>query len=190
LLRADQLILATFSNAYTLGIYSAAVKISDVPNFLAGILSMALTSRISNISKLNTDITRNNLKQIMFYYAGVGILIALVFAVFAPLAVHILYGSKFAQSVPVLRAYSLSIPGMFLISFFTSMYGARDKYYHQVAIFSVSLVINVILIYVLTPIYGLVGTAFATVIAYSVAATLFYLNLEINDKINKNGKTD
>ncbi len=186
LLRVDQLILATISNAYNLGIYSAAVKISDVPNFLAGILSMALTSRISNISQQNTIESRKNLKRIMLYYTGVGVIISAVFLVFAPLAVHILYGSRFIESVPVLRAYSLSIPGMFLISFFTSMYGARDRYHHQVAIFSVALIVNVLLVYALTPLYGLAGTASATVIAYTFAALLFYINLEIREKNNEN----
>lgn len=186
LLRVDQLILATISNAYNLGIYSAAVKISDVPNFLAGILSMALTSRISNISQQDTVESRKNLKQIMFYYVGVGVLISVTFLIFAPLAVHILYGSKFVESVPVLRAYALSIPGMFLISFFTSMYGARDRYHHQVTIFTVSLIVNILLIYILTPIYGLVGTALATVLAYTFASLLFYVNLEIREKHHEN----
>lgn len=189
LLRIDQLILATLSNAYTLGIYSAAVKISDVPNFLAGILSMALTSRIAGIATKDTNESRKNLRQIMFYYAGVGVVIALFFVIFAPLAVRVLYGSKFIESVPVLRMYALSIPSMFLISFFTSMYGSRDKYYQQVSIFFSALIINILLIYVLTPIYGITGTALATVIAYTLASITFYINLEIrgDEEIKKVG---
>lgn len=178
LLRVDQLILATISNAYTLGIYSAAVKISDIPNFLAGILSTALTSRIAYIATQHTEESKKSLRQVMFYYAGVGLVITGVFLVFAPLAVHILYGSRFAESVSVLRVYALSIPSMFLISFFTGMYGSRDKYHHQVAIFSSSLVVNVIFIYILTPLYGIRGTALATVLAYTFAALLFYINLD------------
>ncbi len=182
LLRADQLILATLTNAYSLGIYSAAVKISDVPNFLAGILSMALTSRISNISQEENAHSRKSLKRIMLYYAGAGLLITFAFLFLAPLAVQILYGARFIDSIPVLRAYSLSIPGMFLISFFTSMYGARDRYQYQVSIFFVSLLVNVGLVYILTPIYGLLGTALATAIAYTLAALLFYINLEMEHK--------
>ena len=177
LLRVDQLILATISNAHSLGIYSAAVKISDVPNFLAGILSMALTSRISNIANQDTKGSKNSLRKIMFYYAGVGLLIAIVFIVFAPLAVKILYGDRFIESVPVLRMYALSIPGMFLISFFTSMYGSRDRYNYQVFTFASALIINIVLIYKLTPLYGLIGTALATVTAYTFAALLFFLNI-------------
>lgn len=177
LLRVDQLILATFSNAYTLGIYAAAVKISDVPNFLAGILSNALASRIAYISTKNDDLSKKNFKNIMLYYVGVGFIIFLVFLIFAPLAVKILYGSKFVESVPVLRVYALSIPAMFIVSFFINVYGVKDRYHHQIAIFGSSLLLNVILIYLLTPVYGLTGTAFATVAAYTFTALLFYFNL-------------
>lgn len=178
LLRADQLILATFSNAYTLGIYSSAVRISDVPNFLAGILSNALASRIAYISTKNDEVSKKNFKKIMFYYIGVGFFVFFVFLIFAPLAVKILYGSKFIESVPVLRTYALSIPAMFTVAFFINVYGVKDRYHHQIAIFGSSLLLNIILVYVLTPIYGLVGTALATVFAYTLSALLFYFNLE------------
>lgn len=178
LLRVDQLILATLSNAYTLGIYSAAVKISDIPNFLVGIISMALTSRISQISVKYDNESRKNLKYVMIYYIAVGIFISACIVVFAPLAVHVLYGTKFIDSVSVLRVYALSIPAIFLVSFFMSIYGARDKYKQQVIIFGSSLALNVFLIYVLTPFYGILGTAFATVVAYYFAAICLYAGAE------------
>ena len=175
--RIDQLILATFSNAYTLGIYVAAVKIAEVPNFLAGVLSAALISRMAYVAVNHDDNSKSRLKQMMFSYFAVGSLIAIGIIIFAPLAIHILYGTKFIESVPVLRAYALSIPGMFLNYFFLGMYGARDRQHHQVGIFGTAVVVNVIFIYLLTPMYGLVGTAFATAIAYSVSALGFYMNL-------------
>jgi O-antigen/teichoic acid export membrane protein len=178
--RIDQLILATFSNAYTLGIYGAAVKIAEVPNFLAGVLSAALISRIAHVAvQHDVDVTvKGNLKKMMLSYLIVGSAISLGIIIFAPLAIHILYGKEFIQSVPVLQAYALSIPGMFLNYFFLGMYGARDRQRYQVAIFLSALVINVILIYALTPVWGLVGTAIATAVAYSISAFSFYINLE------------
>lgn len=178
LLRADQLVLATFSNAHTLGIYSAAVKVAEVPNFLAGVLSTALVSRIAHISKMDSTFSKKKFEQIVMYYLVTGIFITLITILFAPWAVHILYGTKFLESVPVLRVYALSIPGMFLSYFFIGVYGAMDKYHHQAIIFGMALVLNVVLIYLLTPIYGLMGTALATAIAYSVAAGCFYYFLQ------------
>jgi len=178
LLRVDQLILATFSNAYTLGIYSAAVKIAEVPNFLAGVLSAALISRMAYISTREDEESKKKLQKIMSSYFLVGSLIALGIIIFAPLAIHILYGNKFIDSVAVLRAYSLSIPFMFMNYFFLGMYGARDRQHHQIGIFGFAVFINILLVYVLTPRFGLTGTALATASAYMVAALGFYFNLE------------
>lgn len=178
LLRIDQLILATFSNAYTLGIYSAAVKIAEVPNFLAGVLSAALISRMSYISTQQDEASKKKLQKIMQSYFIVGSLIALGIIIFAPFAVHVLYGNRFADSVVVLRAYSLSIPFMFMNYFFLGMYGARDRQHHQIGIFGFAVLANILLVYILTPIYGLTGTALATSIAYMVAVAGFYFNLE------------
>lgn len=179
LLRIDQLILATISNAYTLGIYSAAVKIAEVPNFLAAILSTALVSRVAQISAQGDAESKEKIRRIMLAYLIVGCVIAVGVILLAPIIVHILYGAKFVDSVSVLRAYAVSIPAMFMNYFFLSMYGAGNRYLYQASVFSVCLAANIILIYLLTPLYGLVGTAFATALAYTIAALSFYLKMEI-----------
>ncbi len=180
--RIDQLILATFSNAYTLGIYSAAVKVAEVPNFLAGILSAALISRMAYVATNNDEDSKRKLKKIMLSYFVIGTGIALTIVLFAPLAVHVLYGIKFIDSVSVLRAYALSIPGMFMNYFFLGMYGAKERQHNQIGIFGTAVGINIVLVYVLTPVFGLVGTAYATVISYTVAALGFYSVLDKKGK--------
>lgn len=175
--RIDQLILATFSSAYTLGIYSAAVKVAEVPNFLAGILSAALVSRMAYVATNHDSESKRKLIKIMSSYFIIGTGIACAIALFAPIIIKLLYGAKFQDSVTVLRAYALSIPGMYMNYFFLGMYGARDKQHDQIGIFALAVITNVILVYVLTPIFGLTGTAYATVSAYSVAAIGSYILL-------------
>lgn len=184
LLRADQLVLATFSNAHALGIYSAAVKVAEVPNFLAGVLSTALVSRIAYISTNSDVASKNKLNKMTTYYLIAGTVIGLFILVFAPLAIQVLYGSEFSESIPVLRAYALTIPGMFLTYFFIGVYGARGRYYLQAIIFGLSIAVNIVLVYLLTPIYGLVGTAMATVIAYTGASLALYFNLKYTNEKN------
>lgn len=176
LLRADQLVLATFSNAYTLGIYASAVKIAEVPNFLAATIYVALVSRVVHIVSTQEETSKMRMRKIMYSYIGISSLISFGIIITAPLLVKILYGSQFLESIPVLRMYAFSIPGMFLFFFFFSVYGARDMFKYQATVFAASIVINAALIYTLTPIFGLVGTAMATVVAYSLASSLFYVH--------------
>ncbi len=177
ILRVDQLVLATISNAYMLGIYSAAVKIAEVPNFLAGILYTALVTHVALFADKDDDHSKHRIRQVLFLYGAVGLLVAVVVMICAAPAVLFLYGNEFYASIPVLRAYALSIPGMFVTLHYFGVYGARDKHASQAFIFGAGLILNVLLIYILTPVYGLVGAAYATAIAYTLVATTFYFHV-------------
>ncbi|MEN9337878.1 MAG: hypothetical protein RIQ41_192 [Candidatus Parcubacteria bacterium] len=175
ILRIDQLVLATFENAYTLGIYAAAVKIAEVPNFLAGTLYTALVTHVAVFADKDDDRSKYKTQQVLILYASVGIMIACAVIILAPFAIDILYGSKFLDSVSVLRAYALSIPGMFVTLHYFAIYGARERHAFQSFVFVVGLVLNIVLIYALTPIFGLTGAALGTSIAYTFVAITFYI---------------
>lgn len=177
ILRIDQLILAFFFNAYSLGIYAAAVKIAEVPNFLAGILYTALVSHVAFFAKGEDSHSKRRIRQVLFLYAGIGTFIALIIMVFAPYAIYFLYGSQFAEAVPVLRFYALSIPGIFVSFHYFSVYGAKDRHFSQSVLLAFALVLNVVLVYVFVPFYGLAGAALATAIAYTAVSFAFYLHV-------------
>jgi O-antigen/teichoic acid export membrane protein len=175
LLRADQLILAKVANAYTLGIYASAVKISEVPNVLAGILYLTMVSRMVPLIKSDSSHSHLRLRRVFYLYLLIGCAMSIGIIIFAPLAVKIIYGVKFLEAIPILQVYALSIPGLYLTYFFFSLFGAIDKHKIQSIIFFLALVLNIILVLFLTPIYGLIGTAFATAVTYSLAGALFYM---------------
>jgi O-antigen/teichoic acid export membrane protein len=177
ILRVDQLVLATFNNAYALGIYAAAVKIAEVPNFLAGALYTALVTHVALFAEKEDDHSRHRMRQVLTLYALVGIAIAALILIFAPLAIQILYGSKFLEAIPVLRAYALSIPGMFVTLHYFGVYGAREQHGFQSLVFLAGLLVNIALIYILTPLFGLQGAALATAFAYNAIALTFYFHV-------------
>ena len=175
LLRVDQLILAKVSNAYTLGIYASAVKIAEVPNVLAGILYLTMVSRMVPLIKSDSSHSHLRLRRVFYLYLLIGCTMSIGIIIFAPLAVKIIYGAKFLEAIPVLQVYALSIPGLYLTYFFFSLFGAIDKHKVQSIIFFLAVVLNIVLVLTLSPVYGLIGTAFATAITYTLAGTLFYL---------------
>jgi O-antigen/teichoic acid export membrane protein len=177
ILRIDQLVLATFSNAYDLGIYAAAVKIAEVPNFLAGVLYTALVSHVALFAGLDDDHSKRRMRQVLFAYGAIGSIIGLFIVAVAPYAISFLYGAKFLEAIPILRAYALSIPGMFVTLYYFGIYGARDRHLFQSAVFALALILNVALIYILTPVFGLTGAALATAAAYTTVAATFYFHM-------------
>lgn len=178
ILRIDQLVLATFNNAYALGIYAAAVKIAEVPNFLAGALYTALVTHVALFANKEDDHSKRRIRQILFLYATVGVAIALFIILIAPIAISVLYGPRFLDAVPVLRAYALSVPGMFVTLHYFGIYGVRGKHLFQSVVFAVALLLNIGLIYVLTPIFGLSGAALGTAVAYNAVAITFYFHIK------------
>lgn len=174
ILRVDQLVLATFSNAYTLGIYSAAVKIAEVPNFLAGVLYTALVSHVALFASKEDNHSKRRVQQVLLLYAFIGVVTALFLIFISPLAISLLYGEKFIEAVPVLQMYALSVPGMFVTLHYFGVYGAKEKHFLQAMIFLGGLLLNIALIYILSPLYGLSGAALATSITYTVIAAIFY----------------
>lgn len=177
IIRIDQLVLATFTNAHALGIYAAAVKIAEVPNFFAGVLYTALITHVAMFADKHDSHSKQRIHQAMLIYFFSGLLIALGIIFCAPFIVKLLYGSKFIDSIPVLQAYAFSIPGMFLSFHFFGVYGVQDRHHHQALIFLFGLVTNVVLIYILTPLMGLVGAGIATSITYNLLAVAFYFNV-------------
>lgn len=178
IVRIDQLVLATFTNAHALGIYAAAVKIAEVPNFFAGVLYTALVTHVAMFADKHDSHSKQRIHQAMLIYFFSGLLIAFGIILFAPLLVGLLYGSKFFDSIPVLQAYAFSIPGMFLSFHFFGVYGVQDRHHHQAIIFLFGLITNIALIYILTPLIGLVGAGIATSITYSLLAVAFYFNVK------------
>jgi len=177
LLRVDQLVLATFSNAYTLGIYSAAVKITEVPNFFAGGIYASLVAHIASTALRKDDHSKNSIRKVMLLYFSSGTVISILTIITAPFIVSLLYGPKFIEVTPILRVYALSIPGMFLVYHYLAIYAVQGKHLQQAFIFSLGIIINIVLIYILTPIFGITGTAFATVISYTFMSGVFYLHM-------------
>jgi len=175
LMRADQLILAKITNAYSLGIYSAAVKVAEVPNVIAGVIYLTMISRMVPLIKDSSSHSHEKLRKVFYMYLLIGVAMAIGIIIFAPLAVSIIYGERFIESIPVLRAYALSIPGMYLTYFFFSLFGAIDKHKVQALIFFFAVALNVLLVILFTPIYGLLGAAFATVVTYSLSGLAFYI---------------
>lgn len=178
ILRIDQLILATFAGAYTLGIYSAATKIAEVPNFIAGILY------IYTIPKFSTDVEKYAGSNVSFFikyrkivlsYLIISITISFCLILFAPQAIHIVYGAEYQDSIYILRLYALSIPPMFLTYFFFSLYGSENRYKLQSFIFGISLIINIVVIKAFNYWYGLPGVAISSFISYSVLVSIFAL---------------
>jgi O-antigen/teichoic acid export membrane protein len=175
LFRVDQLVLATVSNAHSLGIYNAATKIAEVPNVFAGVLYLTLLGRLSDIAKDGTGQEKHKLRKVFYTYLLIGCLAALFVFIFAPVLVWIIFGNQFVEAAGVLRVYAFTIPGMFMIYHYFSLLSAKQLFLPLITVFSVVSVLDIVFTLILYPLFGLLGVAFGTVCAYTILSVLFYL---------------
>ena len=171
-IRADQFIVPLYYNAYTLGVYSSAVKVIEMTNVIIIILQALIVPRITHINNPNTGI--KNMHRTIVAYVLVGLATSLVIYVLAPIIVPILFGEKFVDSVAILKFYAWSVPGLF-VSYLFSVVFMSKKNYKWLALHAMFFgVLNVFLLYALTLHIGINGVATLSVFMYSLSALAYY----------------
>lgn len=168
--RIDQIMLAHLASERALGIYSAAVKVSEVGYFVPGILATSLFPSIVRTQELGTD--AYNIRRQHYFDLSVvlAVAIALPTTILAGPIIHLLYGDKYTEAVPILCA-------LVWATLFVFTGGARQQYLiaegHMKFSFAATLVaaiLNVVLNIFMIPRYQGFGAAIATLISYGLSA--------------------
>ncbi|OCQ92135.1 O-unit flippase [Oscillatoriales cyanobacterium USR001] len=171
--KTDQVMLGMMNKNAELGYYAAAVKISEIFDFLPMILSNSIFPKLTSLREKNYQEYLNKFQIysdiMMFFWLGVAIPISL----FSPLIVQIL-GEKYAKSGAVLAIY--------VWAQFGSNFGvARNTYFtiegqlrYGLYLTVVGSILNVVLNLLLIPKYGAFGATAATLLTY------FYVIILVN----------
>lgn len=172
--KTDQIMLGAMNKNAELGYYAAAVKISEICDFLPMIVSSSIFPKLANFRKTNYEEYLNKFQIysdiMIFLWLGVAIPISLL----SPWIVHVLYGDKYAKSAVVLALY--------VWAQFGSNFGvARGTYLniegqlrYGLYLTVVGSTLNVGLNFLLIPKYGALGATTATLITY------FYVIILVN----------
>lgn len=180
-MRADQLLLAKITDAYTTGIYAAAVKLAEAPNVIVSVIALVSYTHVAHYVKESMTENREEKKIYMqklktiervYMYAGCGVALFLVIG--APLFVHIVYGNKFLESIDILRIYAFSIPGLFVSYYYMALFGAYEERKMPAYGALCAAILTLFSVYFFTLYFGIYGTAFASVVSYTLSAFIFY----------------
>lgn len=171
--KIDILILNFFVTNSEIGIYSVGVTFAEMiwmfPAILSTIFfSYSVSSEDSN--QFSTFVWEKN-KSIMILIIPLLICYFLIIDCIIP----IFYGQEFSGS-SLITLYLL--PGTYSIISFNILnadMSARGFPMVSLLIFSISAIINIILNYIMIPIYGITGAAFTSSLTYSIASLVFLL---------------
>ena len=173
--RIDQVMLHKLASDFVLGQYVAAVRVSELFEFLpnAFIISMAPVLSVSVDQPERFYAYTDRLFR-YFMIAASGICVFM--STGAGLIVRILYGKQFAPSAPLLAVLIWSEIAVFFATVVYNVLIAKNQQWLLPVPTLVGAAVNVALNLVLIPRYGAAGAAWATLVSYTVAwtAVLFF----------------
>lgn len=172
--KTDQLMLGAMNKNAELGYYAAAVKISEICDFLPMIISGSIFPKLAHLREKNYEEYLNKFQiycdTMIFLWLAVAIPISLL----SPWIVNLLYGEKYAQSAAVLAIYVWA-------QFGSNLGVARNTYFtiegqlrYSLYLTVIGSILNIGLNWLLIPKYGAFGATAATLITY------FYVIILVN----------
>jgi O-antigen/teichoic acid export membrane protein len=169
----DQLLLGYFRTMEEVGYYSVISKlilnINIFPSLFLTALFPYLASKVNDILKIR-EIT----KKVLLILISSAILISLILYFLAPYIVPLFLGSKYYQSINVLRYLIWIIVFLFPTMFFDNILFAFNKQWQDFGITSFAAILNLLLNIFTIPIYGMYGAIFSSILAQIVNFVLSY----------------
>lgn len=171
-MRIDMVMLGQMVGSESVGIYSAAVRLSEIWYFIPAIVGSSLFPAIVNSKQLGHDIYRERIQRYYDLNAALAYGLSIPTSLLAPFIISFLYGNAYSNSdvifsihiwaclfafIGVARGNYLIADGLIKYSLFCNALGCS---------------INIILNLVLIPKYEAVGAALATVISFAISGYL------------------
>lgn len=166
--KVDQVMVKYFIDETAVGLYAAAVRLVEIWYFVPSVICTSLLPAIVNAKKVSERAYRQRLVKLCILLAGMAILIAIPSTIFAPTVVHLLFGSEYAGAAAILRIYTWSGVGLFVLWGLQQYFLTENRLLTIFLLYFFSMALNIALNFVMIPQLGLSGAAWATLISYSV----------------------
>lgn len=169
-MRIDQVMLGSMLGDVAVGNYSAAVKISEIWYFIPAVISVSTYPALIEVKKQSESEYLSRFQQLFRLMVYITVPVAIIISFFAKDVVRLLYGAQYLEASQILSVhiwtgifvfwgvaggYFYVIENLSRLTFYRSLYGAA---------------INIVLNLIFIPLWGGVGAAIATLVAYSVQA--------------------
>lgn len=181
--RIDQVFIKALINVESVGLYDAAVRLSEVWYFIPNILLSSLFPAIINVRQDNSIAYFKRQKYLLLGMLVLSVTISICVTLFAKQITYIVYGPSFIFSYIVLQVYIWSLVGTFVnhtISHFLIAENFRKMIFSSSMI---GMIANIILNIILIPSYGIVGAAIATVCSYALGPISLYMYKDFRIKM-------
>lgn len=172
-MRIDQVMLGNMIGDKEVGIYSAAVRISEIWYFIPVAIVSSVAPSIIEAKKIGEDLYYQRIGNLFRFMTGIAYGIAFLMTLFSNRLIMLLFGPNYAGAGIVLAIHTWA-------SIFVFLGVARGPWIINEGLMKLSLystiigaTSNVVLNLFLIPSFGIVGAAIATLASYAVSGFLF-----------------
>jgi len=164
--KIDQVIIKKMLDETAVGVYAVAVKISEIWYFIPGLICTSLFPAIVNAKK--TD-PRSYKKRIIALYSlliYLGLALSIIIFFLSEPVIGLVFGPAYLLSIKISKIYAWSGISVFLMTGFWTY--LLNENYTKIYLFATitGAVSNIILNLIFIPRYGVIGSAYATLISY------------------------
>lgn len=171
-MKIDQIMIQNMLGNEAAGQYSAATKITEIWYAIPVLIMGSIFPAIVNV-KNNQTLYLNRLQKLYDIGFWVAILIALIVSLNADLIINLLYGIKYYNAASVLVIHFWTSVFVFLGVISGKWYLVENLQKYSFYRGFIGMIINIVLNYLLIPIYHIEGAAVATLISQLFSAYLF-----------------
>ena len=169
-MKIDQIMLGQMLGDQAVGIYSAAVRLSEVWYFVPVVIAASVFPAILEAKNRSEELYYKRLQHLYDLMVWVALIIALPLTFLSTPVVTLLFGPEYVSSGPVLALHVWSAVFVFLLVASGKWLIAENLQYVALQRNLLGLASNVVFNLFLIPRFGVVGAASATIVSYSIAA--------------------
>lgn len=166
--RIDQIFIKNMVDAHAVGIYDSAIRVAEAWYFIPNIIMIALFPAVVNAKITSNKLYNERLKKMALFLFILATIIAIATSILAPFIIKILYGPAFIEGIKILQIYSWSLIGTFLGMLVMNYLITENFRKISFLINIIPMLTNIILNIIWIPKYGIVGSAYATLVSYSL----------------------
>lgn len=169
-MKIDQIMLGIMIGDEAVGIYTAAVRISEVWYFIPMVIVASVFPAIIEAKKHSAELYRARLQKLYDLMVVISIAVALPMTFLSYYVITLLFGEAFAEAGAVLAIHIWASVFVFLGVASSQWFLIENKQILGLQRVVLGAIINVILNFALIPAYGVIGAAIATVFSQLIAA--------------------
>lgn len=171
-MKVDQVMLGKMATPRDVGVYAAAVKVSEMLYFVPMILSGLLFPYLIRFKRRGEELFSQAFQLMCDGFAWMAGVIAIAFTLFSAQIVRLAYGSDYSDSAPILVVHVWAGVFIFLETLRSRWFVIQQATRYQLITTAAGAVVNVGLNLMLIPRYQGYGAAIATIVSYAIAVVL------------------